>query len=62
MRNKCKVFLGDVNPLSMSDKKEGAHDNVPGNTIVVHMAEERDDNSAVGVWPSYSIDVPVDED
>lgn len=62
VRNKRKVFLGDVDLIYMCDEEEGADDNTVMNTIRVRMTKEEDENSVVKVWTDYLIDVLVEED
>lgn len=56
MQNRRGVLLGAVDLLYMPDEKLSDDDKVSTNIDTVAMTGERDDNSAVDVWPSYSID------
>lgn len=58
-KNKCEIFLYDVDLLYISDVSKGNDDNVSKNTITLQMAGERDEYSATNVWPDYSIGVPT---
>lgn len=60
--DKCKVLLGDVDPLYIFDEEKGADNNVFRNRIYVEMTEEGDRNSVMDVRPDDSTDAPVKPD
>lgn len=59
VRKKHEVFLGDVNPLHMSDDKEGADNNVSRKTDTEKMTKGGDEHSAMDVQPAFWIDAPT---
>lgn len=61
MQNKHEGSLGDVGPLQMSGEKKGAIDNSSRNTTTMEMTGKEDENRAVDLCPSYSIDGPIEE-
>lgn len=51
LRNEQNFFLSDVDPLCISDEKDGADNTMCGNTSKVQMTGESDENSAMNLWP-----------
>lgn len=48
---KQDILLGDVDPLYTSDEQEVADENESKNRVSVERTEERDEKSAIHVWP-----------
>lgn len=60
--NKPKVLLGDMDPIYMSHERDGADNNVLGNTVTVKMTGEGDENSTMDVWLEYSIEATIEKE
>lgn len=59
LRNKREGISGGVDPLHMFDEKAGADDDVSRNAVRVEMTGEEHKNTALDVWPNYSMDAPT---
>lgn len=62
VRNECGVLSGDMDPLYLFDKEEGAGDKMSRDTVPVEMTEKGNQNSAIEQLPGHSIGVSIDGD